>query len=122
MKLRTRGNSIRMRLMQSEVKTLEQTAQVKDSVDFPGGEKLVYKLRISDRYDARLEDNSLTISIPEPDAFRWIQTEEVGLEKSLDLPSGNRLNLLIEKDFNCLVDRPNEDETDTFPNPSHEVC
>ena len=111
-----------MRLMKGEVKTLEQTAQVKDSVDFPGGEKLVYKLRISDRYDASLENNALIISIPEPDAFRWIQTEEVGLEKIFDLPNGDELTLLIEKDFNCLVDRPNEDETDTFPNPSHEVC
>ena len=122
MKLRIRGNSIRLRLMQNEVKTLEQTAQVKDLVAFPGGEEFVYQLKISDRFEAVKDSNSLTVSIPEPDAFRWIQTEEVGIENSFELPNGEMLNLLIEKDFNCLTNRPNEDESDTFQNPSAEVC
>ncbi|MCP4459147.1 MAG: hypothetical protein GY816_14165 [Cytophagales bacterium] len=121
-KLRTRGNSIRLRLMQEEVKTLEQTAHVQDSVSFPEGERFVYELRITDRFEAVLESTSLSISIPEPDAFRWIQTDEVQLENTFDLPNGDVLALLIEKDYKCLVDCLNENESDTFPNKSKEVC
>ncbi len=122
MKLRIRGNSIRLRLMQVEVKTLEQTAEVRDAILLPGGEALKYELKISDLFNVVLENRTLSITIPEPDAFRWIQTEEEGLENLLNLPNGDELRLSVEKDFKCLTVRPHEDESDTFPNKSEGTC
>ncbi len=48
----------------------------------------------------------------------WAANDEaVGLEGSQDAGSGRTLRVLVEKDFSCLKERPNEDDSDAFPNP-----
>jgi hypothetical protein len=54
--------------------------------------------------------------MPEHDATNWVQTERVGYENNITLRGGEKLYLLIEKDFKCL-DNTNEDQSDMYDNP-----
>ena len=45
MKLRIRGNTLRLRLSRSEVDSVGQGKEVEESTSFPGGGKLQYVLR-----------------------------------------------------------------------------
>ena len=122
MKLRIRGNSVRLRLMKGELKMLEEIERMQDFISFPGGQKFFYTLQIADEYQATSVNNALIVSIPKAEGVQWIHTEMVGLETQLNLPNGDELKLPVEKDFKCLTDRQGEDESDAFPNKTMEVC
>ena len=70
---------------------------------------------------ARRADGVVTVGLPRADAARWFAPYEVGVRGELVLPDGERLSLLIEKDFPCLTARPGEDDSDAFPRPEGEV-
>jgi len=112
MKLRIRGNNIRLRLTQSEVNLLALGAEVKEYVHF-GEEKLGYSLRqeqISSP-EARFENQSIIVVLPSNQAKLWAESDELGISAQF-----GQLSLLIEKDLQCLKSRGEEDH-DTFPNP-----
>ena len=50
-------------------------------------------------------------------AESWINSEQVGIEGAQQLDDSKTLRILVEKDFACLIEREDEDETDTFSNP-----
>lgn len=117
MKLRIRGNSIRLRLTQGEVERLHAGGSVEEFVDFGhGNERLTY-LIASDESVSRIrvdfEGGLLAVRVPGEAVRRWAVSNDVGLEKH-----ENGLQILVEKDFACLKQRPGEDETDMFPNPA----
>ena len=120
MKLRIRGDSIRLRLTESEIAQLGDTGKVDEMVEFgsmqPG---LSYQLHATnvDTIHARFEDNCVRVSVPKDAAEGWMHSDQVGIEGSQPLGDGRFLRILIEKDFACLTERLNEDETDAFPNP-----
>ena len=66
---------------------------------------------------AFFEHEAIVISIPHIAAQEWFTPTQVGIETQLLLEDGNFLKILLEKDFKCLTDRPEEDESDAFPNP-----
>ena len=112
MKLRLEGNSIRLRVRKSDINALQKNAIITEALTFPNGDVFQYQLQINNTtldIDAQLISNILTISLPLSIAADWMQTDAVGLEKTL--PNG--LFILIEKDFPC-TDRPWEDTSDTF--------
>ena len=127
MKLRFENNSIRFRIRKSELKQLKQHGFVKDEVTFPNA-VLTYELRVSDvpEINPVLAENSIVIHIPVIAANHWIDTEEVGLYRLINLDEDEAFNVIIEKDFPC-KDRPEEDKTDTFTelvdkDPNGKVC
>ena len=64
----------------------------------------------------------VTILIPADQANDWGVSDQVGIAEDISLGSAGTLALLIEKDFACL-DRSDEENQDTFPNPSvGETC
>jgi hypothetical protein len=112
MKLRLEGNSIRLRVRKSDISTLQKNETITETLTFPNDTVFQYQLSINNTaidIDAQLVSNILNISIPLSIATNWIQTDAVGIEKTL--PNG--LFILIEKDFPC-TDRPWEDTSDTF--------
>lgn len=112
MKLRLEGNSIRLRVRKSDINTLQKNGTIVETLTFPNGDVFQYQLKINKitlDIDSQLISNILTISIPLSIATDWMQTDAVGIEKTL--PNG--LFILIEKDFPC-TDRPWEDASDTF--------
>ena len=61
--------------------------------------------------------SKVTILIPADQTNDWGATDQVGIAEDISLGSAGTLALLIEKDFACL-DRSDEDNQDTFPNPT----
>lgn len=122
MKLRIRGNSIRLRLGQSEVAQLAETGRVNDFVRFSAvpESRLTYTLQSSSSapaISASLSGGEMTITVPEGQAREWADTDLVGLEHAQPIDGEECLSIVIEKDFQCLARQRNEDQSDNFPNP-----
>ncbi len=119
MKLRIRGNSIRIRLQMSEIEQLSQTGRVTETISFAPDQALVYSILSSDDADTisvGFSDNEVAVKIPRGIAKNWCESEEVSLETSQVIHKEIRLKILLEKDFKCLTRRG--DEGDMFPNPN----
>lgn len=116
MKLRIRGNSLRLRLLRGEVAQLRASEKVSETINF-GNSTLTYTLQISDsvtEISADFRNDEIAVSLPKELARQWIETEQVGLETAQDIPGAESLNILIEKDFICL-DRPHDpDNADAY--------
>jgi hypothetical protein len=127
MKLRIKGSSLRLRLTQGEVHDLQSTGEVAEQVHFGGGAKLTYRLRTDTRnpdISASYGDNVIDIRVPREMALNWSRTDQVTLSHSQALAE-EELKISIEKDWNCLAPRSDEDESDNFPHPDQgtgKVC
>jgi hypothetical protein len=117
MKLRIRGDSLRLRLSQGEVIRLRETGEVGDCIHF-GDRSLDYVLVSADvdAPRARFEGDRIEVTLPRALAHGWASGDDVGIEAEQQLASGT-LRLLIEKDFRCLAPRAGEEDTDGFPHP-----
>lgn len=119
MKLRILDNSIRLRLTQSEVLTVNSDGLVRGRVRFAGSNTFDYVLESSPatvRPEAHISNNVLTVRVPKMDIQQWAESERVSIRSDTQLDDGEELRILIEKDFQCLAPRE-EDESDMFPHP-----
>lgn len=118
MKIRIKGNSVRFRLTQSEVRQLSETGSVQETTEFASG---IFQYQVSLAPDiqnlrATYTHGKIVMLVPETDGKNWFQNEIVGFETDMPLPEGKKLHLLLEKDFACL-DNTMEDQSDNYPNP-----
>jgi hypothetical protein len=119
MKLRIKGSSLRLRLTQGEVAQLETDGEVAEQVHFGAGTKLTYRLRAdAEKSDisAGYDGNVIDIRVPRTVVETWARTDQVGISHSEPVVAGE-LKIVIEKDWNCLAPREDEDESDNFPHP-----
>ena len=119
MKIRIKGNSIRIRLTKTEVDYFGTSGYLEEKTEF-GNSELVYALQSKaniNEISANFEGNTITVSLPELECKDWVETERIGLENKMDIGMGKQLFLLIEKDFVCL-DNTLEDQSDNYPNPN----
>lgn len=118
MKLRIHKNSIRLRLSQIEVdeiakgNSIDEILEIGDSKESQFSYSLVPLEHIT-IISAEFEQGRLIITFPKGKAEEWANTGMVSLSNGLE----NKLSILIEKDFQCLHKRPDEDESHNFPNP-----
>ena len=122
MKLRIRGNSIRLRLTQSEVARVGAGERLEEVLAFgPKPEQcLTYALEVADKADnitASYQAGRITLTLPLAAARTWSTTDTVTLDAEQLIHDGVVLRLLIEKDFACLTDRRGVEDADTFPHP-----
>ena len=120
MKLRVQDNSIRLRLTQSEVETVNRDGLVRGRVQFAGSNSFDYVLESSPatvQPEAHLSNNVITVRIPELDIRKWAGSDQVSIRSDQLLDDGDQLRILVEKDFHCLSPREGEDESDLFPHP-----
>ncbi|MEO1262797.1 MAG: hypothetical protein AAFZ15_28575 [Bacteroidota bacterium] len=124
MKIRILGNSIRLRLSQSDVKSLAEKKYVEEKTYFGSTEEsvFIYSLEIKDTNEIRaiISANHIQVFIPNKIADNWANSDEISLENYMSIGRGLALRILIEKDFKCGTER-GEDESDLFPNPA-ESC
>jgi len=119
MKLRIQGNSLRLRLSQSEVAQFSKTGFVEDSIHFAPGATFAYALESMASLNAPqalFSNGWLRIQVPGGEATDWVRSDRVGISGDQPLDSGKRLSILIEKDFQCLHGDEARDP-DAFPNP-----
>jgi hypothetical protein len=119
-KLRIRGDSLRLRLTRTEVRSLRETGSVIETIHF-GSSALAYELRSADvdAPVAEFDGGRVLVRLPRAQANAWADGDEVGITAEQALDDG-ALSLLIEKDFQCLAPREGEDDVDAFPHPGAE--
>lgn len=121
MKLRVRGDSIRLRLTQAEVAAIGEGRRVEERTSFGPNASFVYALGVGGpgaNLTAKLEGSSIEVLVPSDIAPVWASDDSVAIEGAQDAGDGRTLRILVEKDFACLTKRPHEDDTDAFPNPN----
>lgn len=113
MKLRFHGNSVRLRLSQSEVARLAETGKVEETITFPLDRKLSYSIEcgIGGAVAATLDGSNIRVLLPADLSKAWIESDQTGIEGGTE-----SLRVLVEKDFQCLHHGSKED-ADAFPNP-----
>lgn len=119
MKLRIKGNSIRLRLTKTEVETLSKEGSFQETCAI-GPLNLNYALKTKDGcnlLDAGFEDQILTVYMNPTLAAAWHDNSEVGYRNITTNAQGDELFILVEKDFVCL-DETFEDQSDNYPNPN----
>ena len=127
MKLRILDNSIRLRLTQTEVDTVNSEGLVRGEVQFAGSNSFAYVLESSPatvKPEAHISNNVLTVRVPQTDVSQWAGSEKVSIASEQILDDGEHLKILVEKDFACLAPREGEDESDMFAHPdaNGEIC
>jgi hypothetical protein len=118
-KLRIKGDSLRLRLTRGEVEQLAAQGCVEEQVHFSPQAKLIYRLqRVPSRapLGARLADGVIEIQVSEHEAERWCTTDLVTLDHTQE-KGGAHLKIVVEKDWACLAPREDEDESDNFRHP-----
>lgn len=126
MKLRTNKNSIRLRLSQKEVADFQQFGYVEECVNFSdlNSDCLRYSLIQADHEQVSVTyiNNHIRIYVPLAIASKWFADDQIGFDARIQLKGEAYLFVLVEKDYQCLVERPNEDESNNFPNPNAAKC
>jgi hypothetical protein len=118
MKLRIRGNSIRLRLLRSEAAKLAEDGEVSEKAGFGNSTEFIYTLAVSDEakeISARFEENEIKILLPKSVAMNWVKSEQVSLTAGQKIDgSDDTLKILVEKDFVCLERKDDPDNADAF--------
>lgn len=122
MKLRIRGNSIRLRVSRRELDRIAEAGAVDDRVRFAPGSELTYRVAVAPGggVGARFSGDELAVTLPKTEVQRWLAPDEVSIRGEQALDGGEALTILVEKDFECLTPRDEEDESDLFPNPARD--
>jgi hypothetical protein len=119
MKLLIHGNSLRLRLNQSEVAQFSKTGFVEDSIQFAPGASFAFALESLSSLSAPqalYQNGWLRIQVPGAAANEWVTSDRVGISGDQPLDSGKRLAILVEKDFQCLHGADERDPA-AYPNP-----
>lgn len=120
MKLRIKDDSIRLRLSQTEVRLLKENGNVSTLCNISPVNALLYGIKSagSSQWSVIYKDGKVIVSVPEDVLQHFYQENNISIDQRLENGRQQGLYLLIEKDFQCLTDRPHEDESELFPNPN----
>lgn len=121
MKLRIKGNSLRLRVLRSELARLAEGESIVESVRFAPGEASIlrYVLTVTQQeksLEVTYTSNEIKTTISPAQFQEWNEPSQVGIYESIAVGEVEKLEVMIEKDFACL-DRNDEDNKDTFANP-----
>lgn len=118
MKIRIKGNSVRLRLTKPEVDTFCKEGRYEESTVFASKtltHVLEGKTGIAEPEANYIEDK-IIVYLPKEELAIWPNSNRVGYSNSVDWNDTSTLSILIEKDFTCL-DNTIEDQSENYPNP-----
>jgi len=120
-KLRLKGNSIRLRVTRSELARLQAGERIQETIRFSAdpNARLAYVLEISSHSQpvtVAFVAQQIVVSVSQDQLTSWSGEHQVGIYASLPVDETTVLEVSIEKDFACL-DLSDEDNADTFANP-----
>jgi hypothetical protein len=119
MKLRIKGNSLRLRLSKTEVEKLAAANYLEELTSF-GNNTFRYALHTTDGANelyADFDGSRITVFIPEPFIKDWAVNDVVGFNATQQISETESLHILVEKDFKCL-DEATENQQDNYENPN----
>lgn len=113
MKIRIKDNTVRIRLTKSEVASLSENGRIISKTEFLNKD-FVYGIEIlyQEGLSISFEDEEMMVQMPKSYVEEWVNTDRVTFEET-----HNKILILLEKDFVC-IDRPEEDQSDNYPNPN----
>lgn len=114
MKLRIKGNSVRLRLTRPEVARLNGEGSIEEAAEFGPGEVLKYGIEASGASETwtTFRGGSVRVILPKDQIQQWASSEDVGI-----YGDAGGMTFAIEKDFQCLT-RPEERlDPDIYPHP-----
>lgn len=129
MKLRIRGNSLRLRLLRGEVEQFGKTGRIEETIRFGGAPEaqLKYVLefdRQAQNITTHFAANQITVKVPDAVARNWVESDEITLKSEQSIENDANvsdakdvLQILIEKDFVCLDRSDDPDNADAFLHP-----
>lgn len=115
MKLRIKGNSLRLRLTRPEVARLDAGEAVEESTEFTPDQVLRYRIQSGDGPDglqASFESGVVVVTVAGSRIHRWAPSAEVGI-----YGSAGALEITVEKDFRCLTRPEERSDPDVYPHP-----
>lgn len=101
MKLRIRGQQLRIRTDPEEMRVLASTGTIEDRMQLAPNRALVYRVTVASDVKAlevAFEDNVIEVRLPEGEARRWCSTDLVGLSGTQQ-NGAVELSVSVEKDF-----------------------
>jgi hypothetical protein len=121
MKLRIKGNSLRIRVSRSELARFLDGERIEETIQFtPAPEaSLIYALESSPQVApvrVHYESQIVKVILSEDQTRSWGAESEVGVYSTLEIGAAGSLEVIVEKDFACL-DRSDEENSDAFANP-----
>ncbi len=122
MKLRVKGNSIRIRLTRSEVDNFSKNGYLEEKTDF-GASAFRYAIKSKEGInglEASFNLGKITLYVPSAVAKEWAVNETISYNNTIQISADKQFFLLLEKDFKC-IDNANEDQSDNYENPNA-VC
>ena len=124
MKLRFRRNSLRLRVNRVEVEALDSGTPVEETVCFPGNARLIYVLAPEPALESivTFQQGVIWIGAPTTQIGEWANSDAVGLYFSLPVRDGDRLEVAIEKDLECIDGPPDERDPHAFPRAVDDRC
>lgn len=116
MKLRLLGDTIRLRLTRSEVDRVGQGQSIVETTRVDAHSQFEFALAPGDIDGVTAQFDGRRLSVIASPALleTWAATDRVALA---EIDPDARLQILVEKDFNCLVPRDGNDDVDTFEHP-----
>jgi hypothetical protein len=122
MKLRIKGDSLRLRVSRSELDHFSPANPLQETIHFgPAPDAtLTYALAWAETIeqpDVTYASQTVTVRIPSELARQWKTSDAVSIAATVDLGSAGTLDVLVEKDFACL-NHSDADNADAFPNPN----
>lgn len=124
MKLRIKGDSLRLRISPSEMDRLLQTGRIEDTIHFGASPEshLTYALESQENHESlqpsirvRHMTTEVAVIMSSVTARNWAAGSDVGVYEVISV-GHRRLEIAVEKDFACLDVNQSQNQ-DTFPNP-----
>jgi hypothetical protein len=121
MKLRIKGNSLRLRVSRPELARFLDGERIEETIHFTRAPEasLTYALESAVQVApvrVQYESQIVKVIVSEDQASIWGAESQVGVYSSLDIGATGSLEVIVEKDFACL-DRSDEENGDSFANP-----
>ena len=117
MKLRLHNNSVRLRLNQNETAVLGAGKSVEAETVLGGGALRYSIVPREGSMEACSTSSGITVFVPAARLAAWSSSDEVGIYATQNV-GGAELQILIEKDFQCLHREDDEENAGAFPNPA----
>ncbi|MBF8456840.1 hypothetical protein IV494_06545 [Kaistella sp. G5-32] len=118
MKIRIKGNSIRLRLTKTDIQNLKEKGIVEEKTIIGTQEIFKYSLVIDEKIStisAEFQANKITVFLSKNEAEILTETDEITVDGSQNNGEEKGLFLLVEKDLQCL-DITREDQADMYEN------
>lgn len=119
MKIRIKGNSIRLRLTKTDIKNLTEKQEVEETTNLGNGMIFRYALKLNaeaEHIHADFSDGKISVFLNRNAYDTLTKTDEITVHHTTENGADGGLFLLIEKDLKCL-DTTFEDQSDMYENP-----